>query len=286
MLTLSELLYIICEKTNLHVCIHDVSGILQKDKLKIDSYFQRHSKPFCDMAKSSEKGYTTCIKCKDASNKRAVLGEDFSRTCPYGIYEIIRPVIISGKVKCIIYLGNLAKNAETLTKCAFDTCKVNGISPALAKEHISETEDAKDEAYYIRLADFLREFIINLYSEDGSEKNEKTPYHWCVAKICEYAERNYRQNMTLDRLADLYFINEKYLGRIFKKQVGKTFHEYLTELRLKEAVKLLFENRPVNSLAAECGFQSVTYFNRCFKSKYGLSPTEYRKMNQRVNAEK
>lgn len=280
MLTLSELLYILCEKNSIHICIHDISGILQKDNMKIDSYFKRHSKPFCDMAKSSEKGYRTCIECKDASNRKAASGENFERECPYGIYEIVRPVIIDEKVRCIIYLGNLTKDTELLRKTAAKRCEKNGISDKDIEKYLDTIEKTDDEQYFVRLSEFLRDFIINIYSEDSGEKSEKPEYHWCVSQVCEYASRNYRQNMTLARLSDLYFINEKYLGRIFKRQVGKTFHEYLTDIRLEKAVALLLEGKPVNFVANECGFQNVTYFNRSFRKKFLISPTEYKKLKK------
>ncbi len=277
MLTLSELLYLICQRTNIHVCIHDVSGILEQETLKIDSFFKRHSKPFCDAAKSTEKGYNTCIACKDASNHRAALGEDFSRHCPFGIYEIIRPVNIGGKIRCIIYLGNLTTSPAELREYVMHACKSTGVLQNTIEPHINATELIRDENYYSRLADFIRDFIINLYTYDSAEKSTHDSHHWCVKRAIEYVQENYSQNMTLSSLASLYFINEKYLGRIFKKHTGKTFHEYITDIRLEKAIHKLSIGTSIASIANDCGFQNVTYFNRCFKKKYGISPTQYRK---------
>jgi len=73
-------------------------------------------------------------------------------------------------------------------------------------------------------------------------------------------------------------MNDKYLGRLFRKQLGQTFHEYLNAVRIKRAEELLMlPAKSIISIALDCGFQNVTYFNRIFARQHRMSPTQYRK---------
>ncbi len=288
MLTLNNLLRLIRDGSKLHICIHDISGILGQKKLSVDTEFKTHSKPFCNAAKSTVAGYDTCISCKDKSNRRAAENEDFERVCPFGMTEIIRPVEIAGRVRCIIYLGNIAESPDALSKDVSNFCKRLGISSECLLESLDGTEYASrnsvsPEGFYSRLADYIRETVIELYDQREVARHEESRQsgeHWCVRQVLEYIDTNPTGSITLSSIARLYFINEKYLGRIFKKQIGKTFHQYLTDTRLDKGAKLLEGTDSVIYVAHECGFQNVTYFNRCFKHRFGMTPLEYRKSHK------
>lgn len=281
MYNLNTLLNLICERTNLHICIHDISGILRCENLIIDKKYHVHTKPICNAAKSTPAGYSTCVTCKNASNKNA-LYRRITRVCPFGILEIVSPVIIDGKTKCLVYLGNISENIEKSTETVISTCERIGASPDRITRELSGTELLSPKTpgieYYEKLSDFICGFIRSVYSPSEMQKHEngEENRHWCVERAEEHIRNNYENSMTLSSIASLYFINEKYLGRIFKKETGKSFHEYLTDIRLEKSVQLLSEKRSVISVSQMCGFANVTYFNRCFKKKYGMSPGEYR----------
>ena len=285
MLTLNNLLRLIRDGSKLHICIHDISGILEQKRLAVDTEFKTHSKPFCNAAKCTVAGYDTCISCKDSSNRRAAENEDFERVCPFGMTEIIRPVEIAGRVRCIIYLGNIAESPDALSKDVSSSCKRLGISSECLLAHMNDTEYASrnsvsPDGYYSRLANYIRETVIALYDPKEAPRHEgsrQSSEHWCVRQVLEYIDTNPTGSITLSSIARLYFINEKYLGRIFKNQTGKTFHQYLTDTRLDRGARLLEGSDTVINIAHECGFQNVTYFNRCFKYRFGMTPLEYRK---------
>lgn len=78
-------------------------------------------------------------------------------------------------------------------------------------------------------------------------------------------------------LSKIYYLNENYLGRLYKRQTGKSFSAYLNEIRLEKACALLREtDDPVIAVALATGFNNVTYFNRIFKRHMGVTPTAYR----------
>lgn len=281
MYNLNTLLDLICDRTDLHICIHDISGILRSKDLIIDPKYRTHTKPVCCAAKSTYAGFNTCIGCKDASNKDA-LTKRIIRSCPFGILEIVSPVMIEGKTKCLVYLGNMSRSIPDSVSTAVKTCKELNIPSGKIVSGLANAERVSEELtdidYYEKLSDFICDFICSVYSPSDAQKGGSGDIrrHWCVEKAEEYIRSNYENNMTLCSVANLYFINEKYLGRVFKKETGKTFHEYLTDVRLEKSIQLLKNRHSVITISHMCGFMNVTYFNRCFKKKYGISPGEYR----------
>ena len=98
-----------------------------------------------------------------------------------------------------------------------------------------------------------------------------------------FADEMYCSNISLKELATTYQKNEKYLGRLFQKELGTSFHEYLMQLRLHKAESLLLQGRDnIIDIAFDCGFNNISYFNRSFKKKHGMTPKEYRMKNGKI----
>lgn len=89
---------------------------------------------------------------------------------------------------------------------------------------------------------------------------------------------------TLKDIAKVCFINEKYLGRIFIKETGQTFREYLTQRRLERAQSLLeHTDEDIIKVALDCGFTSHSYFTNVFKKQFNMTPKEYRSKYSRIS---
>ncbi|MFC4321176.1 response regulator transcription factor [Litchfieldia salsa] len=98
-----------------------------------------------------------------------------------------------------------------------------------------------------------------------------------IYKIKSYIESNFRENISLKTIANTFFLNPVYMGQLFKKTYGMYFKEYLLNLRLTEAKKLLRQtNKRVYEIAEEVGFGSTDYFVTQFEKHEGTTPTEYR----------
>ena len=269
--------------TGSHFCIHDVSGILQIGRLQLPTEYQIHSKDFCSLAKSTEQGYRLCLSCKMRANRQGIRTEQlFQGYCPYGLYEIVKPVVIQGKAHCLIYLGNLLYQPEEAKRRLIRTCRKTGVPEEQLLPLLYEAEPVLSPEQYIRLAHTVESYIRFLYS-CNQDKKEIDRYHWAVEKLQTYIDTNFHQNFTLKDVARLYFINEKYIGRLFREQMGCTFHEYLNKKRLEEAGKQLRETSDsVLEVALAAGYQNVSYFNRVFYTAYGITPTGYRQINRMI----
>ncbi len=109
--------------------------------------------------------------------------------------------------------------------------------------------------------------------------------HWLVSLMKQHADKMYSTNLSLKEIALTYQKNEKYLGRLFKKETGVGFNEYCTQKRLKKAESLLIQSdAKIIDIALDCGFNNVSYFNRLFKKKHGTSPKTYRAAKKRPGA--
>lgn len=98
-----------------------------------------------------------------------------------------------------------------------------------------------------------------------------------VKKVIEYINKNYSKSITLNEAAEYAQISYAYLSQLFKQQTGKSFVDYLNEVRIKNAKNLLNESAmKVYEVAFNVGFKDPNYFIRVFKNITGMTPNEYK----------
>lgn len=98
-----------------------------------------------------------------------------------------------------------------------------------------------------------------------------------ISYLCQYIEEHFRDQITLCEIAEKANLTPQSFCRFFKKSTGKTFLSYLNEMRIREACRLLANDRSecISIIAYRCGFNSITNFNRVFRCIMGVSPKEY-----------
>lgn len=105
--------------------------------------------------------------------------------------------------------------------------------------------------------------------------------HNSLTQALQYIESNYTNRINLKDAADKAFMSPTYFSKYFKEQVGKSFIEYVTELRLKKS-KFLLRNTDykIIDIAMMVGYEDFRHFCKIFKAKEGVSPTMYREHNE------
>lgn len=100
-------------------------------------------------------------------------------------------------------------------------------------------------------------------------------------RIKSYMEEHYTEPaMSLGMLADSFKVTEVYMSKLFKKNLGMTFSQYLEELRMQKAAELLHSSRlSIHDISEACGYQSPHAFRRAYKRYYGNLPSDTRKEN-------
>ncbi|HCC28983.1 MAG TPA: AraC family transcriptional regulator, partial [Marinilabiliales bacterium] len=137
--------------------------------------------------------------------------------------------------------------------------------------------DHQFEGYQLILKNRLEELIILLsryYSRlDATEAQSLVR----IGKVIDYLEENFAEKIYLDDLSEMAFMSARNFQRIFKKAVGSTPSNYLMQIRLQRARKLLRETGlPVSEIADETGFGDGNYFIKCFKTANELTPNKFR----------
>jgi AraC-like DNA-binding protein len=98
-----------------------------------------------------------------------------------------------------------------------------------------------------------------------------------VNKVFEYVMQKYQEEIQLKEIAELANMSESAFSRYFKKRTRRTFSQFLTEIRIEHACKLLiFDKMSVADIAVASGFNNLSNFNRQFKAVKKLTPMAYR----------
>lgn len=98
-----------------------------------------------------------------------------------------------------------------------------------------------------------------------------------ILKAKSYIDENYSKDISLDDVSRILDISPYYFSKLFKEETGENFIEYLTNIRIEKAKKLL-QNREISikNICADTGYSDPNYFSRIFKKQVGITPTEYR----------
>ena len=98
-----------------------------------------------------------------------------------------------------------------------------------------------------------------------------------ILKVKNYISKNYMDDLRLPMLADLAGMSPSAFSRFFKLHTGRNISEYIIDLRLGYAARMLVDTaKSISEIGFDCGFNNLSNFNRIFKKKKGCSPTEFR----------
>ena len=275
MQTLQFLIDTLSKERNIHISVVDISGSLTFPDASIKFGHVVHSKDFCEIAKSSEKGAKFCLRFKKLCNSKAITEKKaFCGQCIYGIYEAAMPVVADNVVMAIVYVGNAVIDYEKTINRIEKTCSRTGVNSQELLDELPKCEHPASSEELMGIAEIVCDYI-KLLCEKNPKQKETT--HWLVAALKRYADEVEGRNPTLKELATTYNKTEKYMGKLFDKHMGMSFSRYCLILRLKKAKKLILStDDKIIDIAFECGFDNISYFNRSFKKEYGISPTAFR----------
>lgn len=138
-------------------------------------------------------------------------------------------------------------------------------------------DDSQETLYY-----FLMKAFDHLF--ECIYQNRNIQHTRIFTKAKEYIWGNYNQEVSLQQLAAAVGINPYYLSHLFRKEMGISFLEYLTSVRMSIAKSLLKQTAmSVMDICLEVGYQDPSHFAKIFKKKEGIHPTEYRKKSIETN---
>ena len=117
--------------------------------------------------------------------------------------------------------------------------------------------------------------LLNRLSLQQRRENAVPAQDSTVYNILGYINEHYNENLTLDDLANKFFVSKYHLSREFQRLVGTTVHRYIVQKRLVMAKQMLSAGRPSSEVYQNCGFGDYSNFYRAFRAEYQISPKEY-----------
>jgi len=122
-------------------------------------------------------------------------------------------------------------------------------------------------------------FVILRHKNEHEIKKDDSDF---VTTVQEYIKNNYMNEVKLSALAEMLSVSQEHLSRVFKKETGIGFKDYLVQFRLQKAEDMLKHEtgRAVSEVAYACGFNDGNYFSYKFKKAYGISPTDVRRKKE------
>lgn len=135
----------------------------------------------------------------------------------------------------------------------------------------------KKKKTYDEVFDWIRSGVKSEYQLyiDARKKAVSRP----IRDAKQYIYDHFSMNITLESVSEQIGFNPAYFSTLFKKETGKNFLEYVTELRIKKAKNYLMQtDYDIAEIASSVGYGDLKYFSKLFKKNTGLSPSEFRKL--------
>lgn len=143
-------------------------------------------------------------------------------------------------------------------------------------EILSE-QNNKDTYWQESMEMIVNQIVIELVRHTSEPRAVKPEKQTRIMKIINYLHLNYAENIVIKDLAAKFYISPYYLCRKFKKYTNSTIIQYVNNLRIIKAQRLLMEtDKSITDISVEVGFSNVTHFGRVFKSVTGTTPSRSR----------
>ncbi|MDY4969032.1 MAG: AraC family transcriptional regulator [Lachnospiraceae bacterium] len=143
-------------------------------------------------------------------------------------------------------------------------------------DHLCET---RPEGYQLAVKGYLFQFLFTLISNRQghslSSSEEKSLEK--IKFIVGYVQEHYSEPISITQIAQLCHYSDSHFMKFFRTHMETSFTRYLNDYRLTIAHRLLGSSKnTILEIAQQCGFENLSYFNRLFKRKYGVTPKEVR----------
>ncbi len=195
--------------------------------------------------------------------------ENYSHTCVCFDCSLISDSKISDALMSeALHIQHYIKNGSP------HSVKLKNFFTEIIKSHEAHSEYTKTEisAYISLMFTYL---LKNSLTDKKTSKNKNEIF---CSKVSEYISQNYSEDITSKKIAHDLSYNQSYFCRMFKKNFNSRFSDYLNMYRISMSRILLEEGgSSVTQIAIKCGFNTPSYFAKCFKKAIGILPSEYLK---------
>lgn len=183
-----------------------------------------------------------------------------------------------------IFSGNLSPLGKQVLSNLVNVYAKNCNESEFRLKMLSDkTEDEEKDFGYKQALKVNTEWLMldilqnRIQAEKQKSRTEKQ-YNPLAESTLLYLEQHFRENPSLDRIASDLNYSVPHICRVFKQNYNESIVNYLTKLKIDEALKLIeLNNRSFREISDSLGFDNVAYFTRIFKKQTGMTPSAYRK---------
>ena len=240
----------------------------------------RHQNGFCAMMSRANHSCAACLRMQQRVCE-GVNGVPCTLRCQFGLNESAVGVKIGKEIIAYLQTGQVFFKAPKpeQTNRALNQIKALGLNVDRreAAQQYNETPVVQPGEYQatIRLLQFFADQLGVLANQILLQQKDAEPAQ--ITRARQYIEANSQEDLSLAVVARQAGMSSFYFCKMFRKVTGVHFARYVSCVRVEKAKNLLLNpNYRVSEIAFEIGFQSLTHFNRIFKTIAGQSPTEYR----------
>jgi AraC-like DNA-binding protein len=250
------------------------------DSWQLPHHGQRKENRFCAIMAGKSRACAACLQVQQSLAENA---RETARTemCQVGMCDTAVPVRLGEQLVGFLHTGQVFKKKPTENQ-------FRKVVELARQWGIQNTEVEMKEAFFgarvlnqreheavVKLLEIFASHLSELSNQIVVQLNNAEPP--MITRAKEYIKQNHAEDLSLGRVAKAVNTSTFYFCKMFKKGTGLNFTEYVSRLRIENAKNLLLNpNLRISEIAYQVGFQSLTHFNRVFKSIVGESPTNYR----------
>lgn len=133
---------------------------------------------------------------------------------------------------------------------------------------------------------YVQIILVHVFSEMKMVTKDSIGENNLIYNAVEYVAKNFREEISLDKMASDLGVSKYVLSRMFSKTFHCNFTKYVNGIRLNYASSILeYTQEPITNICLDCGFESQRTFNRVFKERYKMTPREYRNRSNKYKRE-
>ncbi len=235
----------------------------------------RHSR-FCRVLRECPDAKAKCLLCdQEACLQSKRQKGRISYRCHAGMTEIVTPIWYENVAIGYIMIGQLFQTEDYEKSWAQLVPYLSRFNVDLSalKTAYFKKRNYTDETV-VAASEILEACSVYLYLSKIVMLKENT----LSRKIEEYIVKNLKGDLSVTALCEHFSISKNRLYELSEHNYGKGIAQYVRELRLEHAKKLLLgNNKKISDIAEECGFIDYNYFTKVFKKAEGITPREYKK---------
>jgi two-component system response regulator YesN len=182
----------------------------------------------------------------------------------------------------------IEESAEAMKAMGFGEAEIKAAFVELVSVVLDKLASKRPELpvreYRLRIPELYREYRFNSLTrrvtaiiEEIADSLDNTSADKQIKRMIDLIHRNYKENLKMETLAELFNYNSAYLGKLFKQVTGENFNTYLDKVRMEQAKILLEQGLKVYQVAEMVGYANVDYFHSKFRKYVGSSPSVYKK---------